>query len=350
MMLFGAIMILLISSAFSYWVVSRHKTTFETVSDAQKVNFSNLITASGDIEAENQTSLTFLNPGRVTYLGFKEGDKVQKGQVIASLDTTILEHNITASEAQYRSAQAALNKILDDIHLFQYGNGGFANVGTANETQTQKTLRQQAEEAVNITYDNLQNAKQQLALSTIVAPFDGTILSIQNISENANVSLSSNSSITLVGSGKLKFVSNILEQDINSIHEGQAVSIMLDSNKDLKLSGTVSKIASGKSTLANGTNVIKVDIQLNDSPAMIQPGQTGSISISSTLSGVTTVPSWVVLSNKYIWVLENGQTTLKTVKIGPTEQGQTVITEGLTPSDKLILNPQLIAKNKYRIL
>ncbi len=315
-----------------------------------KGDLSNSITASGDVEAQNQATLTFLTSGRVAYVGVKEGAPVQKGEVLANLDTTIAAHNETAAEAQYRSAQAALNKVIDDIHLFQYGNGGFNNVGSVNETQTQKTQRQQAEEVVNVAYDNLQSVKKQLELQSIVASFDGKVLSIQNISEGTNASPTSGSTITIVGGGELKFVANVLEQDIDQIHGGQTVSIKLDSKKERIFSGTVSRIANGKSTLSDGRNVIKVDIQSSDLQTNAQTGQTGNIEIIINQTGTIIIPSWTVLGNKYIWVIANGQAVLKEVKVGITVDGKTSIISGLSPNDQVILNPQFIAKNKYKLL
>lgn len=326
---------------------SGNNSTTESVNTA---NIAPTITASGDVEAQNQETLLFLTSGRVVYLGFKEGDQIQKGQVIASLDTTIAAHNVAAAEAQHRSAQAALDRILDDIHLFQYGNGGFANVGSANETQTQKTQRQQAEETVNMAYDNLQSTKKLLDFSTIVAPFNGTILSIQNISEGVNVSPTSGSSITLIGGGELKFVANVLEQDINNVHIGTPVTIKLDAKKDLNLTGTVEKISAGKTTLPDGRNVFKMDIQSSSLQPQAQAGQTGSIEISINQTGTIVVRSWVVLANKYIWVISDGKAVLKEVKIGQTVDGQVSILSKLSPNDRIILNPQLIAKNKYKLL
>ncbi len=312
-------------------------------------NLSNILTASGEVQAQNQANLTFLTGGRVAYLGVKEGDQVKIGEVLTNLDTTVAAHNVTAAQAQQRSTQAALDKVLDDIHLFQYGNGGFTNVGTANETQTQKTQRQQAEEAVNVAYDNLQSAKNELELQSIIAPFDGKILSIQNIAEGVNISPTSGSSITIVGGGELKFVASVLDKDIDQVHVGQIVTIKLDSKKNASFSGTISKIADGKNVLPDGRNVINIDIQSKDLQTNTQAGQTGNVELSINQNG-TTVPSWTVLDNKYIWVISNGQTMLKEIKVGITVDGRTSIVSGLSPNDQVILNPEIIAKNKYQLL
>lgn len=348
-MICGLVIIVIILGLFFGIFKSSNANNQPTTVSVDTANLASTITESGDVEAQNQANLTFLASGRIAYLGVKEKDQVKKGDILANLDITIASHSVTAANAQYRSAQSALNKVLDDIHLFQYGNGGFANVGSANETQTQTTQRQQAEEAVNVAYDNLQSAKKQLELQSIVAPFDGKVLSIQNISEGTNVSPTSGSTITVVGGGELKFVANVLEQDINQIHEGLPVTIKLDAKKDLNLSGTVKNIAAGKTTLPDGRTVFKVDIQSSDLQTNIQAGQSGNIEISINQTGAN-VPSWTVLANKYIWVISGSKAVLKEVKVGTTVDSKTSIISGLSPNDQIILNPEIIAKNKYKLL
>lgn len=313
-------------------------------------SISSMITASGNVEAENQANLSFLAVGRVAYLGVKAGDFVTQGEVLANLDATIAAHNLTAAEAGHRAAEAALDKVLDDIHLFQYGNGGFANVGTSNETQTQKTQRQEAEEAVNVAYDNVQSAREALALQSIIAPFDGQVLSISNLVPQTNVSPTSGSQIVVIGGGDLKFVADISEQDINKVAIGQPVTLTLDADKNKTFSGTITKIADGQTILSDGRVVFKVDIQSADIKTNVQPGQTGTVQITTKEDGGDNVPSWTVLANKYVWVIENGQAKLKEVLVGSTVNGKTVIKSGLSQNDQVILNPEIIVKNKYKII
>ncbi len=318
--------------------------------DVKQGSMGDVITAAGDVEAQNEETLGFLSSGQVAYLGFREGDQVQQGQIIASLDSTTASNNLAAAQAQYDSAQAALNKVLDDIHLFQYGNGGFANVGSANETATQKAQRVQAQEAVNVAYDNLQNAQKQLSMLSIAAPFGGTILSIQNIEVGTNVSPASGSLVTVIGGGQLKFVAGVPQQDISQVFVGEPVGIKLDARKDLTISGTVTRIAADKTTLPGGQVVIKVDIAGDDLQLVAQAGQSGTAVFKTEQANAITVPSWTVLENKYVWVYSHGNYQLKEVVVGQTNGGKMQIISGLSPADRVVTDPQIIAGNKYKLL
>ncbi|MFC1918574.1 HlyD family secretion protein [Chloroflexota bacterium] len=65
------------------------------------------ITADGNIEASSHTRLTFGSGGKVDEISVKEGDKVNKGDVLARLDTGALE--LTLNEARVALTQAEYN-------------------------------------------------------------------------------------------------------------------------------------------------------------------------------------------------------------------------------------------------
>ncbi len=60
-----------------------------TVQDIKKE-----LTLTGQIEADNQVNLKFQTAGRLAWVGIKVGDRVKKGQAIASLDKRKLRKNL----------------------------------------------------------------------------------------------------------------------------------------------------------------------------------------------------------------------------------------------------------------
>ena len=68
------------------------------------------VSATGNIVAEQQASLTFATSGEIAEVLVVEGQEVEAGQVLARLDTTSLEWQIARSEASLASAQARLEQ------------------------------------------------------------------------------------------------------------------------------------------------------------------------------------------------------------------------------------------------
>lgn len=350
------ILILVLALAGGAYVFIKPQFSSQTSSvnqDASSTTPKAEISASGSVASQNQATLYFQVGGKLTSLPFQVGDSVKQGDIIAALDATDALHQETAAEASYRSAQAALNLVLDNIHLSQYGNGGFSNVGSSNETQTQTTQRQQAQEAVNSSYDNLQVAKQNLSLYSLVAPFDGLLTQESVTSPGVNISsvTSGSTTFTVSDPSKAVFQALVSSSDLGLIKEGSSTTVILDSAKERKFSGSVIKIYPDKTTSSSGESVYKVDISIPEILSYAKFGSTGTALISTTNSQtVTQVPTWTILNNQYVWVMAGNTPVLKKVVIGSSGGGLTEIISGLSDGDKVITDPKSLVVKEYKIL
>lgn len=212
------------------------------------------INASGQIEAENQAAIKFLTSGRVVKVYVKEGVMVRQGDVLASLDVQEAEYALAKAEASLRSAQSAVDKVLDDIRLFRHTND---NNG---ETQTQKNAREEAEAARDAAYQDVLKYKKAFSLYTINAPFDGTVIQIADMEEGQNITTASASSITVMGDGELRFAANIDETDFRHLTLGQKGKITLDAFPGTEFEGEITKIAVAAQKLTTGGAVIPIQL------------------------------------------------------------------------------------------
>jgi len=325
---------------------------------SQTAETKSQISANGSVASQNQATMYFQVGGQVTDLPFKVGDNVKKGDLIAAIDATDAEHTETAAEANYKSAQAALNLVLDNIHLFQYGNGGFGNVGSTSETQTQTTQRQQAEQGVNAAYDNMQIAKQNLSLYSLISPLDGIITqqSVTSIGVNIAAATAATTTFTVADPSQAVFQALVSPSDLGLISQGSQASVVLDnSNKQSSgsatLNGQVVKIYPDKTTTSTGDSAYKVDISIPNILIFSRFGQTGTVLINTANSApITEVPTWTLLGSQYLWVMEGDTPKLKQVSVGDSRGGMTEIIKGLSSDDKVITDPKSLIKKEYKIL
>jgi len=82
------------------------------------------VAATGSIQANQTTSLTFGASGKVTAINVAEGDHVLKGQTLATLDTTSARNVVLQAQAQVAAQEIALRQLTDkprqvDINLYQ---------------------------------------------------------------------------------------------------------------------------------------------------------------------------------------------------------------------------------------
>jgi RND family efflux transporter MFP subunit len=291
------------------------------------------IQADGQIAPQNQAVLHFQTGGKLIYLPFKEGDQVYQGQTIASLDTTKLQANLRQAEQNFIAAKAVSDKFYD---------GRDPN---ASESYDDKIKRTAIDAAQNIAYDNVVKARQDLSDAVLSSPMNGIIL--QEDVATVNVNVTPVTGFVVADPSSLTFRANVLENDIDFISIGNSATIKIGNES---FSGIIGKIYPDKTTLTNSQKVYLVDIE-NDEFVNLKIDQAGTALIqSNSRENVKLVPTWTILNGDSIWVLAKNQAVLRAVRVGKNHGGITEIMDGLKAGDKVILNPESIAVQKYAIL
>lgn len=129
----------------------------------------------GKVIAKQDADLGFELAGIVNHLYVIEGQSVTKGQVLAELDTQLLEIERAQLEAQLAQAQAEFNLI--DANLKRVSSlikRGFTSEQNMDELSSQKLVI-----AANIrsTKAALEGSRYRINKSKLVAPFDGIVSS-----------------------------------------------------------------------------------------------------------------------------------------------------------------------------
>ncbi len=101
--------VLVIAGGFWYVIASR-APQFATVT-AQKGNVIQSLDEPGNMLSENSADLSFQVAGQITTVNVKEGDKVEAGDSLVSLDTSALGAAVDQANAALAAAQANLDKL-----------------------------------------------------------------------------------------------------------------------------------------------------------------------------------------------------------------------------------------------
>jgi RND family efflux transporter MFP subunit len=321
---------------------------------------ANQILADGTVESKDTATLHFQVGGKLIYLPVKEGDKVYAGQIIAQLDSYALQRQVQIAANSYEIVKNSTDQTQESKQ---------AGVLEGQQRYSLDTTSKQGYSAIpqnNLIYDNVQRiiananlsqnsaqlnvdlANYALSLASLTSPINGVITKIDV--SNINTNITSQTNFIVADPTGLVFNANVPETMINYISEGASAQIKV-SNGKVKTVGTVTKIYPQKFTLSNGENVYKVEISASDLNTLAKMGQSGSVLINSNLEGLSMiVPTWSILGKKYVWVINNGQPILRTIKIGKVMGDETEVIDGLKSSDKVVLNPKSIAVRQYKIL
>lgn len=320
---------------------------------------SSKIQADGSVVSANEAVLHFQTGGKLTYLPFKEGDKVYQGQTIASLDTYALQKQLQIAANAYQTAKNANDQTQENqgagvlegqqrTSLDTTNKNGYSNTPESQviTDQVQRIVDNSAL-AQNTAQLNVDLANYAVQLASLTSPING-VLTHEDVT-TSGVNVNPTTTFIVDDPTDLVFRAQILANDIDYIAVGQPATVKMDNGKTI--TGTVEKIYPAKMTLADGSSVYQVDIQSPEFANTTKMGETGTILINN-IEGhdVMLVPSWTIVSQQYVWVDENGKTILKKVTVGQEHGNMTEIVSGLSQSDKVIENPKSIISNKYQIL
>lgn len=315
----------------------------------KKADIKSIISASGTLNGKNTTDLKFRSSGKLAYLNVKVGELVTADQTIAGLDTQDLNIKLQQAQNNLTDKQANLTKVLDDIHLFQYGNGGFSNVGTPNETTTQRAARISAEEAVNNAYDSVKAAQRAFEDSLITTPYSGIITQVKVV---PGQSVSGSDVITTVSDNSSIFMDADVDQaDISKIKIDQEAEITLDSFPNQTFKGQVAEIQGQTKTTGNNTTVILVRIKLLENPPNFYSGLTGQVSITTEQSkDVLSLPLEAIREDNTVLVQTNGRIRPQKVEVGIKSDIDVEIKSGLSEGERVVLNPPVNFKSNQNPL
>lgn len=284
--IFTVILALILAGFFFFRQKGKDGTVSTTV---QKGTVKEELILTGEVKAEKHSLLAFPTSGKISWVGVTEGQKVNKGQALTSLDKTVLNTTYQQALNTYKDKQAAAEKAEDDVK----------NHAT-DETATQKSTRTTAQVARDSAWDAMLAAKYNLDNATILAPFAGIVSSLAYPSPGVNVS-STDTQVEIVDPATIYFEVDADQSEVTSVKDGQEVAVVLDSYQDKEFKGKVSFIAYTPKSGETGT-VYKVKVEFENGAlgeSLPRIGMTGDARfILSQKENVLYVPPRFVNSDK----------------------------------------------------
>jgi HlyD family secretion protein len=327
------------------------KTEPTTTTKVQYVNST--ITADGSVTAQSQAKLNFQTQGRLVYLPFKEGDNIQIGQTVAKLDTYTLQRQLTAALDTYRTTRNTFEQTQEnsqDNVLRPQVAAGFTNVNIDSTTVINTAIArilEQNQANLDSSVINVELANYALQLSTLTSPING-IVTHEDV-QVPGINITPATTFTVADPDTMVFRANVPAASIYYVATGNKVTLAVDGIEN-KITGTVVKIYPAKVVLANGAAVYQVDIESDELKKNAKLDEAGKAIISTNSENVALVPAWTVLGGKYIWVLNNQKPELRQITAGKVHGTEIEITNGLSPSDKILVDPKFISALKYKLL
>ena len=238
----------------------------ESQSSNQTSSSGDSVTASAIVVPMQDANLSFTNVGRVTEVNAQVGDKVNAGDVLVQLDTSILEARVREAEANLAYAQINLEYLIRNVGCRGDGCVPFQEHLDVAENDVAK-----AQALVD-------SAKAVLAAqSNLTAPFAGTVISV-DISPYETVAPGQ---VVMVIGDLSKYqieTTDLSERDVTRVQVGQPATVFIEAVGE-EFTGKVVDVAR-ISTEIGGDVVYKVTIELDEQPAGLLWGMSADVNIS----------------------------------------------------------------------
>lgn len=332
----------------------KEKVTLQTVK-AEKGELTETVTATGTVESVTQVDVGTQVTGIIDKLYADFNSIVEKGELIAEIEKTVLESDYKSAEANVVSAKST----------YEYTKQNFERDTKLHEKQLisdyEFQTSQKDYEVAKAAYDKAVadrvRAAKNLNYAEIYSPIDGIVISREvEVGQTVVSSMNVANLYTIADLDNMQIVGNVDEADIGQVKVGQRVTFSVDAYPDDLFEGTVTQVRLSPTTESNVVTYEVIVGTANPDHKLI-PGLTANLTIytmsekdvlllpanafnfePATYPEADNLPapgkaidkSGLSADERCVWVVEGKSLVCKVVKTGMSNGIKTAITGGLT--------------------
>ncbi|WP_426490129.1 efflux RND transporter periplasmic adaptor subunit [Hymenobacter sp. 102] len=301
------------------------QTTPVSVIKVAPESFKSYLELQGRVDFDQNATVAARAAGTLTSLRVQRGDRVSKGQTLATVDASILDASIAELRTRMDLARVVYEK-QDRLWKQQIG------------TEIQYL---QAKNNYQALQRNLATLNQQRALYTVVAPFSGTVDDVlPKLGETVAPGAPVVKLISSSGSGKI--LADVSEAYASRIKAGDQALVTIPDLGNEELPATVRVVSS---TINPTSRTFTTELRLSGSKAgQLRPNMVANVRIQNyARQSATVLPVDLVQKdeqNSYVLVVgEKGGKRVaakRIIRTGQTYNGKVEVTSGLQAGDQVI--------------
>lgn len=373
------------------------KGNFKEV-DVQKVTLIDItetVSATGKIQPEVEVKISSEVSGEIIELPFKEGQQVNKDELLVKVNPDLIQSAVNRSQASYQNVKSGLAQAeasLKEAKSNYERSKTLFDKGVISKADWDKSIAnyEMAEAAKNSAYYNVQSAaatvneaQDNLGRTTIYAPMSGTIslLSVELGERVVGTQQMAGTEILRVANLRdMEVEVDVNENDIVKVQIGDTTIVEVDAYLKKEFKGIVTQIANsaGQALTADQVTNFRVKVKIlkesykdltegkAEHYSPFRPGMTATVDImTAQRKNAVAVPiSSIVIKTdtssvkknfekmaadtvepeneerfECVFINDNGTAKLKVVKTGIQDDTNIEIVSGLAEGDQIITGP-----------
>lgn len=296
--IFGAIFLVIVIVIAVIASSKKEKMTEVQTEKVKKHNITQVVTATGKIQAETKVVISSEVSGELVSLPFKEGEVVKKGDLVVKIKQDAYAPQIQEQNAQVNVAESnmKINEVavqktkLEYDRIQELQKKGLASTADLDNARLnyEQNLAQLNSNRANITLSRtgLAKIKYDISKTTIYAPMSGTITQLNNEVGEKVLGTSFNQGtgiMTISDLSSMECQIDVSETDVSLINIGDTARIQVDAFPDRVFSGYVYEIANTATSKGLGTqeevvNFI-VKVRIIDKENELRPGMSCTVDV-----------------------------------------------------------------------
>jgi len=316
--LIALILVVVVGGLFFLTAANRGKRAIEVRFDTVRAqDLVASVTASGRIEPQTKVDISADITGRITQIAVKEGDWVKKGQFLLQIDPSTYEAAVARAEALLSASTAAQVQAKANYDQAERTVRRAKDLSKSSPDLISTEAVEQAQTAFEVAEANLnsanaqvaqnratlQDSRDQLAKTRLVAPIDGRVTRL-NVEEGEVAvpgTFSRETALLMTVSDLSVILAKVQvdETDVVRLALGDSVRVTIDAFPDTAFVGRVTEISNSAQLTATATAAgssdravdFDVEITLENPPTDIRPDLSATAKIvTDTRSQVPSVP------------------------------------------------------------
>jgi RND family efflux transporter MFP subunit len=301
-------------------------------------DFTKEIITNGRLEALTKADLRFRSSENILKIYVRNGERVNKDEKIAELNSFILKYNLEQSRDQYEKSILELQ----DVLIGQgYTLGDTASVPDA----MMKTAR------VKSGYDkaraDMQMAQYNLDESVLRAPYSGVVANL--FAREKNMIKQDEVFCTIIDDTSVEARFTVLESELSSVHSGQQVRVIPYSSLSDEFYGQVTKI----NPVVDQNGVVKIDALIRNNNGSLFEGMNVKVIIEDKVPDQLVIPKQAIVlrsGKQVVFTYTEGKAKWIYVKTGLENSTSIIVTEGLQTGDSVIYDGNLNLAHDTRVI
>lgn len=276
------------------------------------------LNAVGSLDSNESVTIAAEVAGRVSRIGFGEGQPVARGAVLIELDDALNRAELAQAQANLALAER------NDRRAGEIAERGL--IAASERDSVAATL------AVNRAA--VQMAQAKLAKMRVLAPIAG-VAGLRTVGVGDYVS-PGQALVNLEAMNPMKLDFRLPESALPLLAPGQPLQVQVDAYPGETFVGAVYAI---DPRIADSSRSIAVRARLDNASGRLKPGLFARVRLeTSARQDALVVPEQAVFpqgEQLFVYVIADGKAELRTVKVGQREPGRAEITEGLKAGEQV---------------